>query len=82
MQFRVWLLAAQAQALARPAEGELDAGQAFLTGPLGEKLAGYFHGTGAVPSAAWSSRQSWRVIFMGQVSFWGDKPAKHRGVGV
>lgn len=42
--FRVALLArAQAQALAVPAESELDAGQAAFTGPLGEELAGYFH---------------------------------------
>jgi hypothetical protein len=42
----------QAQALAVPAEGKLNAGQTFFIGPFGEKLAGYFHRAGKVVEAA------------------------------
>jgi len=38
-----FLTTAQAQALAGPAEGELDAGQALFADALGEQLAGNLH---------------------------------------
>lgn len=44
------LAAAQPQALARLAEGELDAGQAFFAGALSEELAGYFHKIRQMPT--------------------------------
>lgn len=64
------LAAAQAQALASPAEGELDGGEDLFIGLFGARLARYFHYQVKVNcKAAWPvlvrrSVQSWTETFI------------------